>query len=71
MEPETSERFSLSVEEVKEYERFQKTAKVERRHQACDRPVTLSTGASGDAGNSSLRHDGYGKRTSGGFVVGF
>jgi hypothetical protein len=60
MEPETGKGvwFSLSIDEVKEYEGFQKMAKVGRRHQACDRPVTLSTGASGDAGKQILRHDG-------------
>src|SRR3979411_2924983 len=43
MEPETGKRiwFSLSVEEVEEYEGFQKTAKVRGRHQACDRPLAL------------------------------
>src|SRR6266404_6249248 len=52
MEPEAGKRiwFSLSIEEVKEYEGFQKMAKVRRRHQSRDRPVTLSKGASGDTG---------------------
>jgi hypothetical protein len=71
MEPEIGERFSLSVEEVKEYERFQKTAKVGRRHQACDRHVSLSTGASGDAGKRTLRRDACGQRTTSGFLRGF
>src|ERR1700730_8983732 len=62
MEPETRKRSSLIVEEVKKYEGFQKTAKVGRRHQACNWPVTLSTGASGDAGKRTLRHDGCGQR---------
>jgi len=56
MEPETRERISLTVEKVKEYERFQKTAKVGRRHQACDRPVTLSASPAGDARDRTLRH---------------
>ena len=50
MEPETREWFSLIVDEVKEYEGLQKTAKVGRRHQARDGSVTLSAGPSGDAG---------------------
>jgi hypothetical protein len=56
MEPETGERFSLIVDEVKEYKGFQDTAKVGRRHQACDRAMILSTSASVDAGNRILRH---------------
>src|SRR6195256_1458166 len=56
MEPETRERFSLIVDEVKEYVWFQETAKVGRRHQACDRPVTLSTGPSGDSRKRTLGH---------------
>src|SRR5260370_36683727 len=71
MHPKTGERLSLIVDEVKEYEGFQKTAKVGRGHQACDRPVTLSAGPSGDAGKRTLRHDGFGLRTSGGFFAGF
>src|SRR5258708_24074185 len=56
---ETGERVSLnslSVEEVKEDEGFQETAKVRRRHQACARPVTLPTGALDDARKGILRH---------------
>src|SRR5260370_41836492 len=55
MEPETGKGvwFSVSIEEVKEYEGFQEMAKVRRRHQARDRPVTLSAGASGDAGRGT------------------
>src|SRR3979411_118222 len=70
MEPETGKRiwFSLSVEEGEEYEGFQKTAKVRGRHQACDRPLTLSAGASGDAGKRTLRRDGSGQSSI--FVVG-
>src|SRR5713226_5759577 len=73
MEPETGKGvwFSLSIEEVKEYEGFQKMAKVGWRHQSCDGPVTLSTRASGDPGNRILRRDGCGQRTSSRFVVGF
>ena len=71
MEPETGEWVSLSVEEVKEYEGFQETAKVGRRHQACDGPVTLSAGPSGDVGKRTLRRDSWGQRTSSGFVVGY
>src|SRR5258708_19714632 len=41
MEPETRERFSLIVDQVEKYEGFQKTAKVGRRHEACDAPLTL------------------------------
>jgi len=73
MEPEAGKRiwFSLSIEEVKEYEGFQEMAKVRRRHQSRDRPVTLSKGASGDTGKRTLRGDGSGQRASGGFFVGF
>src|SRR5580765_6359927 len=71
MEPETGEWVALSVEEVKEYEGLQETAKVGRRHQACDRSVILSTGTSGNAGERILRHDVCGQRTSSGFVVRF
>src|SRR5467141_980906 len=63
--------FSLSIEEVKEYEGFQKMAKVRGRHQACDRPVTLSSGAFGDEGKRTLRRDGCGQRMSCGFCRGF
>jgi hypothetical protein len=44
MESETGERLSVIVEEVKEYEWFQKLAEVGRRHQARDRPVSLPAG---------------------------
>ena len=71
MESETGEWVSLSVEDVKEYEGFQETAKVGRRHQACDRSVILSAGTSGNAGKRKLRHDVCDQRTSSGFVVGF
>src|SRR5260370_32435823 len=73
MEPETGKGvwFSLSVEEVKEYEGFQKMAKVGWRHQSRDRPVILSAGASSDAGNRILLHYGFGQRTSSGYVAGF
>src|SRR5258707_3313706 len=73
MEPESGKRiwFSLSIEEVKEYEGLQKMAKVGWRHQARDRPVTLSAGAPGDGGNRILRRDGCGQRTRSGFVIGF
>src|SRR5712691_3197327 len=54
MEPETRERFSLIVDQVEKHEGFQKTAKVGRRHEACDRPVILSAGPSGDASNGCV-----------------
>jgi hypothetical protein len=66
MEPETSEWLSVVVEEVKEYERFQKLAKVGRGHQACDRPVSLPASASDDAGRRALRR-GKGHWKSSGF----
>jgi len=46
-------------------------AKVRRRHQACDRPVTLSGGSSGDSRKRTLPHGGWGQRMSSGFVQGF
>src|SRR5260370_15523467 len=54
MEPETRERFPLIVDQVEKHEGFQKTAKVGRRHEACDRPVTLAAGLSGDASNGCV-----------------
>src|SRR6266852_4543105 len=57
MEPETRERFSLIIDEVKKYEGFQETAKIGRRHQTCDRPVILSTGPFDDSGKRTLFHD--------------
>ena len=51
MEPEAGKRiwFSLSIEEVKEYEGFQEMAKVRRRHQSRDRPVGAPARAMDDA----------------------
>src|SRR6202166_3843591 len=54
MEPETRERFSLIVDQVEKHEGFQKTAKVRRRHETRDGPVTLSAGPSGDASNGCV-----------------
>src|SRR5258708_31601141 len=54
MEPETRERFSLIVDQVEKHEGFQKTAKVGRRHEACDGRVILSAGPSGDASNGCV-----------------
>src|SRR5438309_4583833 len=71
MEPEPSKLVSVSLESVKEYEGLQETAKIRRRHQACDGSVILSTGASGDAGRRIFLHDGCGHGSTSGFVVGF
>src|ERR1700675_771833 len=54
MEPETREWFSLIVDQVEKHEGFQKTAKVRRRHEARDGPVTLAAGPSGDASAGSF-----------------
>src|SRR5260370_26358190 len=54
MKPETRERFSLIIDKVEKYEGFQKTAKVGRRHEAGDGPVTLAPGPSGDASNGRV-----------------
>jgi len=48
---------SLIIDEIKNYEGFQETAKVGGRHQACDRPVALSTGPFGDSRKSTLFHN--------------
>ena len=57
MEPETRERFSLIIDEIKKYEGFQETAEVGGRHQACDGSVALSAGPFGDSGRSTLFHN--------------
>src|SRR5438445_6815143 len=54
MEPETRERFSLIVDQVEKYEGFQKTAKVGRRHESCDGPVTLAARPPGDTSNDCV-----------------
>src|SRR5258706_7062122 len=50
MQPKTIEVLALSIEEIEECERLQKTAKVGWRHQASDRAMVLAAGSSGDAG---------------------
>src|SRR6266852_5724776 len=57
MEPETRERFSLIIDEIKKHEGLQEAAKVRGRHQACDRPVALPTGPFGNSRTRTLFHN--------------
>ena len=57
MEAETRERFSVIIDEIKKYEGFQETAEVGGRHQACDKPLALSTGPFGDSRKSTRFHN--------------
>jgi hypothetical protein len=45
------------IDKIKNYEGFQETAEVGGRHQACDRPVALSTGPFSDSRKSTQFHN--------------